>query len=99
MLVYVADIIITGNMWKKRGGYKMAQQSGIKKLGRPKYFLEIKNAYSKQGILMSQRKFSLIFLSKPKRSTASSSALIDPSHRFVQIEKVVRLTKGGNNGW
>lgn len=59
MLVNVDDIIIARDdvKEKKRLHDQLAQESEIKELKRLKYFLRIKVAYSKQGILMSQRKY------------------------------------------
>ena len=56
LLVYVDDIIVTGNDDKERQVLNqcLAKEFEIKVLGRLKYFLGIEVAHSKQGIFISQ---------------------------------------------
>ncbi|RVW97624.1 hypothetical protein CK203_027993 [Vitis vinifera] len=57
LLVYVDDIIVTGNDDKERQVLNqcLAKEFEIKALGRLKYFLGIEVAHSKQGIFISQQ--------------------------------------------
>ncbi|KAH0738218.1 hypothetical protein KY290_036923 [Solanum tuberosum] len=61
ILVYVDDILITGNDQEliMEGKQALKLNFKIKDLGEMKYFLGIEIARSKQGILMNQRKFAL----------------------------------------
>lgn len=56
LLVYVDDIIITGDDEKEKQGLRqrLAAEFEIKDLGRLKYLLGIEVAYSKQVIFISQ---------------------------------------------
>jgi Reverse transcriptase (RNA-dependent DNA polymerase) len=63
VLVYVDDIIITGNNQKYIKEIK-AQLKGnfnIKDLGYLKHFLGIQIAYSQKDLFLSQRKYILVF--------------------------------------
>lgn len=54
-MVYVDDIVVTGN-----DEAKLAKEFEIKDLGRLKYLLGIEVAYSKTRIFLSQRKYTLV---------------------------------------
>jgi Reverse transcriptase (RNA-dependent DNA polymerase) len=64
ILVYVDDIIITGNNLEeiKRVKEKLKQNFDIKDLGLLKYFLGIEIAHSPKGLFISQRKYTLDLL-------------------------------------
>lgn len=59
VLVYVDDIIVTGNDDKESQELKqkLISEFEIKELGRLKYFLGIEVAHSKKGIFISQQKY------------------------------------------
>ena len=59
LLVYVDDIIVTGNDEREKHEVKqrLATEFEIKELGILKYFLGIEVAYSTQGIFISQQKY------------------------------------------
>jgi len=64
VLIYVDDIIIIGNNDKFIQDLKLflQQQFHIKDLGKLKYFVGLEVARSKAGIVISQRKYTLKFL-------------------------------------
>ena len=66
LVIYVDDIIITGNDPTERTKLEqeLKQEFVIKHLGRMKYFLGIKVAYSKNGIMLSQQKYVLDLLAE-----------------------------------
>ena len=51
LLVYIDDIIVTGNDWKEQQvlTQHLAKEFEIRSLGRLKYFLGIEVAHSKKG--------------------------------------------------
>ena len=57
LLVYVDNIIMTGNYEKERDNLRkwLMKEFEIKELGLLKYFLGIKVAWSQQGIFVSQQ--------------------------------------------
>ena len=59
LLVYVDDIIVTGNDERKKHEVKqrLAKEFEIRELRKLKYFLGIEVAYSTQGIFISQQKY------------------------------------------
>ena len=64
LVVYVDDILLTGSDLTSLSAVKIFLQRHfvMKELGRLKYFLRIKIAYSKEGIYLSQRKYVLDLL-------------------------------------
>src|SRR5664279_1876932 len=64
VLVYVDDIIITGDNQNEIEGVKrnLKQKFEIKDLGKLKYFLGIEIAHSTKGLFISQRKYVLDLL-------------------------------------
>ena len=66
MLIYVDDIIITGNDGTSINNVKsfLQAQFDVKDLGILKYFLGIELAYSSKGLVLSQRKYVLDLLSE-----------------------------------
>ncbi|XP_070015759.1 uncharacterized protein [Nicotiana sylvestris] len=66
VLIYVDDMLITGDSLELIQDTKVALQKAfkIKDLGELKYFLGIQFARSEKGILMHQRKYALALISK-----------------------------------
>ncbi|KAJ0480451.1 putative RNA-directed DNA polymerase [Helianthus annuus] len=66
LLVYVDDIVVTGNSIKEIDKVKMILNTNvqIKDLGKLNYFLGIEVLYDKSGICMNQRKYCLELLSE-----------------------------------
>ncbi|BBG95385.1 RmlC-like cupins superfamily protein [Prunus dulcis] len=64
LLIYVDDIILTGNSLQDIEATKsyLLQQFKLKDLGQLKYFLGIEIAHSSKGIALSQRKYALEIL-------------------------------------
>ncbi|CAL8998681.1 unnamed protein product [Prunus brigantina] len=109
LLIYVDDILITGNDQKAISSLKQFLQSRfkIKDLGDLKYFLGIEVSRSKQGICISQRKYTLDILkdsgilgAKPvafpmEQGTKLSDAgdlLKDPSQFRRLVGRLIYLT-------
>ncbi|GJY50410.1 ribonuclease H-like domain-containing protein [Tanacetum coccineum] len=65
-LVYVDDIVITGNNEKEIDDFKkfLSLKFLIKKLGKLKYFLEIEDLENDKGLCMTQMKYCLELLHK-----------------------------------
>jgi len=80
--VYVDDIIVTGNDVKEQQQLKenLAIAFEIKDLGKLKYFLGIEITYFKEGIFLSQRKYTMDLLKEIGllRGRAAST-LVDPN--------------------
>jgi Reverse transcriptase (RNA-dependent DNA polymerase) len=68
VLVYVDDLIITGNNQLEIDRVKrdLKNKFDIKDSGKLKYFLGIEIAHSPKGLFISQRKYTLDLLKKPK---------------------------------
>lgn len=82
LLVYVDDIIITGN--DNIEAYNLSQQLSkmleIKSLGRLRYFLGIEVASSEHGIFISQQKYILNLLQEAGKTMCKpSNTLMDPN--------------------
>lgn len=73
LIVYVDDMIVTGNDPKERKALQahLSQEFEMKDLGLLKYFLGIEVSRSKKGIFLSQRKYSLDLLSETGMSACS----------------------------
>jgi Reverse transcriptase (RNA-dependent DNA polymerase) len=69
VLVYVDDLIITGNNEMEIELIKRnhKQKFEIKDLGKLKYFLGIEIAHSKKGLFLSQRKYVLDLLKETRK--------------------------------
>lgn len=61
LIVYVYDIIITGDFEEELQCLRkyLAQEFEIKELGNLRYFLGMEVAWSKDGIVVTQRKYTL----------------------------------------
>ncbi|GAU35284.1 hypothetical protein TSUD_274860 [Trifolium subterraneum] len=85
LLVYVDDIVLTGNCLEeitvtKR---KLHEAFGIKDIGVLKFFLGLEVAHSEQGITLCQRKYCLDLLSETGNLGCKPSSIpMDPSHRL-----------------
>jgi Reverse transcriptase (RNA-dependent DNA polymerase) len=87
VLVYVDDIIVTGNNGKEICEVKdsLKKKFEIKDLGRLKYFLGIEIAHSTKGLFISQRKYTLDLLketgklgAKPVTTPIDSNYKLNP---------------------
>ncbi|XP_059658496.1 uncharacterized mitochondrial protein AtMg00810-like [Cornus florida] len=90
LLVYVDDIIVTGDDDKERQilSQCLAKEFEIKALGRLKYFLGIKVAHSRQGIFISQQKYVTDLLKETgKTACKPASTPIDPNLRLGKAEE------------
>ncbi|KAL6326914.1 hypothetical protein AAG906_012521 [Vitis piasezkii] len=90
LLVYVDDIIMTGNDEKEKHELKkrLATEFEIKELGKPKYFLDIEVAYSTQGIFISQQKYVTDLLAETgKIGCKLVSTPMDPNHKFGEAKE------------
>ena len=95
-LVYVDDIIVTGNNDKERQVLNqcLAKKFEIKELRRLKYFLGIEVAHSKQGIFISQQKYVIDLLKETSKTACKpASTPIDPNLRLRETEKDATVIK------
>ena len=100
-IVYVDDIIITGNDMHLIDIVRnfLISRFEIKDLGRLKYFLGIELAYCNNGLILSQRKYALDLLQetgklggKPACSPiVTTGPLVDDEEPFEDIERYQRL--------
>lgn len=89
LIVYVDDIIITGNDDAEIRRLKgvLAADFEIKDLGKLKYFLGMEVARSKEGIVVSQRKYTLDLLKEVGMLGSKPAAVpIDPNHKIGMFE-------------
>ena len=80
LIVYVDDIIVTGNDTEEIGNLKchLISNFDIKSLGQLTYFLGIEVAYSKSGIVLSHHKYILDLLKDTgKLNCKPASTLVD----------------------
>ena len=93
LVVYVDDIVITGNDSKGISSLKSFLQSQFhtKDLGMLRYFLGIAVMRSKHGIFLSQRKYVLDLLSETKKlgEKPCSSPMV-PSVHLIKEDKHLR---------
>src|SRR4030042_386896 len=97
LLVYVDDIIVTGDDLTERQllKEKLSEEFEMKDLGKLKYFLGIEVAYSQQGIFISQRKYVLDLLQETsKLGCKPSSVPIEQNHRISFEEESAKVDKG-----
>ena len=97
LLVYVDDIIVTGNDEKEKDDLKkrLIQEFEIKELGRLKYFLGIEVAYSRQGIFVSQRKYVTDLLIETGKAACKPAATpIDSNQKLSEAREEPPVDKG-----
>jgi hypothetical protein len=85
LIVYVDDIIITGNDEREMVQLKkdLARSFEVKDLGHLHYFLGIEVAYSTQGIYLSQRKYALDLLKETRMMDCQPAATpIEQNHKI-----------------
>ncbi|RVW29045.1 Retrovirus-related Pol polyprotein from transposon RE1 [Vitis vinifera] len=90
LLVYVDDIMVTGNDEREKHEVKHRLAIGfkIKELGKLKYFLSIEVAYSAQGIFISQQKYVTDLLAEiGKIGCKPVSTLMDPNHKLEEAKE------------
>ncbi|KAK2433017.1 putative mitochondrial protein [Trifolium repens] len=96
LLVYVDDIILTGNdvEEQKMLGQCLANEFEIKTLGRLKYFLGIEVAHSKKGIFISQQKYITDLLKETGKSACKpASTPLDPNLKLGIAEEAAAVDK------
>ena len=92
LIVYVDDIILTGNDLKEMETLKMklATEFEVKDLGEMRYFLGMEIARSKKGISVSQRKYILDLLQDTGMSACKpADTPIDPNLKLGNIKEGV----------
>ena len=92
LIVYVDDIILTGNDLKEMEKLKMklATEFEVKDLGEMRYFLGMEIARSKEGIAVSQRKYILDLLQDTGMSACKpADTPIDPNLKLGNIKEGV----------
>ena len=90
LLVYVDDIIVTGNDEKEKQSLKqrLIREFEIKELEKLKYFLGIEVAHSRQGIFISQQKYVTDILKETgKLACKAASTPIDPNHKLGEAKE------------
>ena len=96
LLIYVDDIIVTGNDKKERQTLKqcLIKEFEIKELGMLKYFLRIKVAYSKQRIFISQQKYITNLVKETRKLACKpTSTPIDPNNKLGKAEEDVAVDR------
>ena len=75
LLVYVDDIIVTGNDEREKHDVKqrLSKEFEIKELGKLKYFLGIEVTYSTQGVFISQQKYVIDLLAETRKIGVNQS--------------------------
>lgn len=96
LLVYVDDIIVTGNEEKEKQHLSqcLAKEFEIKALGRLKYFLGIEVAHSQQGIFISQQKYVTDLLKETGMAACKpASTPMDPNNKLGNVEEDVAVDR------
>ena len=100
LIVYVDDIILTGDDIEEMGRLKkvLATEFEVKDLGQMQYFLGMEVARSKRGISVSQRKYTLDLLTetgmlgcKPSDTPIEAGKRTENVGKPVDREKYQRL--------
>jgi len=97
LLVYVDDMIVAGDGEHEKQVLKekLAIQFEIKDLGKLKYFLGIKVAYSKKDIFISQRKYVADLLKETGMIDCKTTQVpIEQNHRIGSDEGSSTVNKG-----
>ena len=100
LIVYVNDIIMTGNDEKEKNTLKqcLAKEFEIKYLGKLKYFLGIEVARSKQGIFISQQKYVIDLLRETGMMASKPVATpIEQNHKLSEALGEKKLESGPKN--
>ncbi|KAL0461886.1 UNVERIFIED_CONTAM: Retrovirus-related Pol polyprotein from transposon RE1 [Sesamum latifolium] len=76
LIVYVDDMIVTGNDPEERKALQkhLAREFKMKDLGQLKYFLGIEVSRSQKGIFLSQRKYALDLLNETGMTACSPAS-------------------------
>jgi hypothetical protein len=85
LIVYVDDIVITGNAIEEISGLKhhLAQEFEVKDLGHLRYFLGIEVSRGPKGIFLTQRKYTLDLLKETGMYGSKPAATpIEQNHRL-----------------
>ena len=85
LIVYVDDIVITGDDYREINNLKasLAGEFEIKDLGSLKYFLGMEVARSKKGIVVSQQKYILDLLKETgMMGCRPTNTPIDPNQKL-----------------
>ena len=96
LIVYVDDIILTGNDAREIVKLKklLAAEFEIKDLGALRYFLEMEVARSKEGIVISQRKYILDLLNETGMLGCKPADMpMDPNRRTKRSEGSVPVDR------
>lgn len=99
LIVYVDDIIVTGNDDEERKQLKahLAQEFEIKDLGRLRYFLGMEIARNHTELSVSQRKYTLDLLQETGMlGCRPIDAPIDPNQKLGYKEGSIPTDKGKN---
>lgn len=89
ILVYVDDLLITGNSSKMIQEAKdtLHQNFKMKDLGSLRYFLGIEVLKSKEGLLLNQRKYALQLISETGLSGAKTvNTPLEFNHKLTSVE-------------
>ncbi|CAA6655700.1 unnamed protein product [Spirodela intermedia] len=96
LLVYVDDIIITGNDEGEIQNLSncLTQEFDVKTLGRPKYFFGIEVAHSSKGIFISQRKYITNLLAETRKSACKpANTPIDPNQKLCMADEEISIDR------
>jgi len=102
LIVYVDDIVITGNDIVGISQLKehLCRHFQTKDLGSLKYFLGIEVAQSKHGIVISQRKYALDILQETGMIDCKPvESPMDPNQKLTTEEGELFLTLKDTGGW
>lgn len=97
LLVYVDDIIVTGNDEREKHELKLrlVKEFEIKELGKLKYFLGIEVAYSTKGIFISQQKYVTdLLIETGKIGCKPVSTPMDPYQKLGEAKEEPAVDKG-----
>ena len=96
LIVYVDDIIITGNndVQAIKLEEHLTSHFEVKKLGPLKYFMGIEKAQFTNGYLMTQQKYKLDLLNvKSLKHGKTSKTRIEMNHRLTLIDNIFLVQK------
>lgn len=89
IIVYVDDMIITGDDFVEQEKLKgvLSKEFEVKDLGPMKYFLGMEVARTKQGIVVSQRKYILDLKETGMSGCKPVATPVEPKGKFKQVTK------------